>query len=194
MKGRTGRSPFVNPEEAMNVRLAREADAVGIARVHVDTWRTTYKGLMPDDLLAGLSYERRENYWRSLIADASRPEFVYVAEGDDGQIVGFVSGGPELSGDPIYKGALYAIYVLAEHQGRGIGRQLTRANCQRLIEQGMTSMLVWVLDTNPWRAFYEALGGKPVREKQETMGEAILNEVGYGWEDIRGLAEPPSEQ
>jgi GNAT superfamily N-acetyltransferase len=173
----------------MRVRLAQEADAAGIARVHVDTWRSAYAGLLPDKLLASLSYERRENYWRSLLADANRPEFVYVAENEDGQIVGFVSGGPERSGDALYKGELYAIYVLAEHQGRGTGRQLVRANCQRLIEQGLTSMLLWVLDTNPWRAFYDALGGKPVREKQETIGDATLTEVGYGWENIRPLAD-----
>lgn len=129
-----------------------------------------------------------------MLADANRPEFVYVAENDDGQIIGFVSGGPERSGDAIYKGELYAIYVLAEHQGKGIGRGLARVTCHRLIEQGMTTMLVWVLDTNPWRAFYEALGGKPAREKQETIGDATLTEVGYGWEDIRRLAEPPVSQ
>jgi|FLYN01.1.fsa_nt_gi GNAT superfamily N-acetyltransferase len=172
----------------MHIRLAQVPDAAGIARVHVDTWRTTYAGLMPDELLANLSYERRENQWRSVLSNPDSPQWIYVAENDDGQVVGFVAGGPERSGDPLYKGELYAIYVLAEHQGRGIGRALTGANAQRLIEAGMTSMLVWVLAENPWRAFYEALGGKPVREKQETMGDVTLTEVGYGWADIRGLA------
>src|SRR5918998_4172552 len=45
------------------VREARPADAAGIARVHVDTWRTTYRGIVPDDHLDALSYEARERFW-----------------------------------------------------------------------------------------------------------------------------------
>jgi hypothetical protein len=41
------------------IREAAPADAPGIARVHVDTWRTTYQGIVPDQFLARLSYEAR---------------------------------------------------------------------------------------------------------------------------------------
>ncbi len=172
----------------MHIRSAREEDAPGISRVHVDTWRTTYSGLIPEELLARLTYERRENQWRSVLSNPESAEWIYVAEDGDGQIVGFVSGGPERSGDADYKGELYAIYVLAAYQGKGIGRALTRVHVQRLLEAGFTSMLVWVLADNPACAFYEALGGQPVREKQETIGDVTLTEIGYGWTDIRGLA------
>ena len=172
----------------MHIRLARESDVAAIARVHVDTWRTTYAGLIPDELLARLNYERRESQWRSVLSNPDSTEWVYVAEVGDGQIVGFVSGGPERSGDAEYKGELYAIYLLAASQGKGLGRALTRAHIQRQLEAGFTSMLVWVLAENPSCAFYEALSGQPVREKQEAVGDTILKEVGYGWTDIRDLA------
>jgi hypothetical protein len=45
----------------MNIRDALAADAGGIARVSVDTWRATYQGIMPDTVLEGLSYKTREN-------------------------------------------------------------------------------------------------------------------------------------
>ena len=45
------------------VRRARVEDAAEIARVHVDSWRTTYAGLVPADHLASLSYERFEQNW-----------------------------------------------------------------------------------------------------------------------------------
>ncbi len=34
-----------------DVRRAEPADALGMARVHVDTWRETYRGLMSDSEL-----------------------------------------------------------------------------------------------------------------------------------------------
>ena len=49
--------------------------------------------------------------------------WVYVAENDAGEIVGFACGGPERSGDPVYTGELYGIYVLPEYHRRGIGRR-----------------------------------------------------------------------
>jgi hypothetical protein len=44
------------------IRTAQREDAADIARVHIDCWRTTYKGIFPDALLAGLSYKGREQY------------------------------------------------------------------------------------------------------------------------------------
>ena len=37
------------------------------------------------------------------------------------------------------------------------------------------------------RAFYAALGGKPVREKIVTIGDKDLRDIGYGWNDIKDL-------
>ena len=42
------------------IRAAQLEDAAGIARVHVDSTRTTYKGIFPDAYLATLSYSRQE--------------------------------------------------------------------------------------------------------------------------------------
>lgn len=35
------------------IRLARPGDENEIARVHVESWRSTYKGIVPDEVLAG---------------------------------------------------------------------------------------------------------------------------------------------
>jgi hypothetical protein len=39
------------------IREATLADAEGVARVHVDTWRSAYKEMVPDSYLDGLNYE-----------------------------------------------------------------------------------------------------------------------------------------
>jgi GNAT superfamily N-acetyltransferase len=163
--------------------MACSTDAAAIARVHVDSWRTTYRGLVSEDFLAALSYERREHMWHDILAPSHGSTFVYVAEDPWGQVVGFASGGPERSGHPLYTGELYAIYILQDHQRRGIGRRLLVAIVRRLIQAGMASLLVWVLSDNPARRFYETLGGQYVFDKQVSIGDAQLVEVAYGWRD-----------
>lgn len=170
----------------MRIRAATAADAPALARVHVDSWRTTYKGIMPDDLLANLSYGRREAFWREVILKEYAPERIFVAE-DNGVVVGFASCGPERTSNPDYKGELYAIYLFQQYQGRGVGRELCRAVAHYLLEQGHTGMLVWVLEQNPSRRFYEALGGQEVERKTISMGGVDLLEVAYGWRDIHAL-------
>ena len=93
----------------MHIRLAQPTDAAGIARVQVDSWRATYRGMMPDSFLAGLSYEQRENYWRSVIESPSEtPQWLYVAVDDAGTVAGFACGGAE-------RGPAAGPYTAREH-------------------------------------------------------------------------------
>jgi len=168
------------------IRSAVPADAASIAKVHVDSWRETYTGLMPAAFLAKLSYEQREKVWDRILV---QPELtgVFVAIDETGDLVAFVSGGSERDGDLEYNGELYALYALKRGHGRGTGRALFLAMVKWLVAHGWDSMMVWVLDTNPARGFYEHLGGVACREKVDDRGEVKLCEIGYGWKDIRSL-------
>ena len=174
------------------IREANIGDAAAIARVQVDSWRTTYQGIIPDEHLASLSYERRAEAWQKILSDNAAPipeslDFSYVALNSDKEIIGFAGGGRERSGDPVYKGELYCIYLLYQYQRKGGGQQLTSVVAKKLSEEGFDSMLVWVLAENPARRFYQALGGKQLREQNITIGGAILVEVAYGWTDLKEL-------
>jgi GNAT superfamily N-acetyltransferase len=164
-------------------------DAAAIANVHVESWHTTYKGLVPADFLARLSYAQREQLWRQVLTEPGSRTVVYVAEDERGQVAGFAPGGPERSGDPVYTGELYAIYLLAQHQRQGMGRQLAITLVNRLLQDGMTALLLWVLAENPAQQFYERLGGRSVYEKTVTIGGVPLLEVAYGWQDAQRLIE-----
>ncbi|MHB0858743.1 MAG: GNAT family N-acetyltransferase [Anaerolineae bacterium] len=170
----------------VTVRQADARDARGIARVWVDTWRSTYRGIVPEAYLEGITYAEREAISYGVLEDTNRGVFAYVAE-SDGQIVGFAAGGPERSGDPIYLGELYAIYILEAYQGQGIGRALVREAAGRLARGGMHAMLVWVLAENAARSFYERLGGRYERSQEITIGGVALKEVAYGWRNTRCL-------
>ena len=168
------------------IRPALPVDAAEIARVHVDSWRTSYRGLLADDFLESLSEAGYTERWRRVIGDGTSR--VFVVEEPEG-IVGFASGGRERAGESGFEGELYAIYIVAGSQRLGHGRELVRAMAAALRDMGLSDMIVWVLRDNvPAREFYERLGGSYVRSQPITIGATTLEEMCYGWrslDDIR---------
>lgn len=174
----------------MHIRIARPDDATQIARVHIDTWRTAYRAILPASFLDALSYEVRAELWREWWLRADPQQWLLVAEDEAGCVIGFARGGLERDETPGFDGEVYALYLLAEHHRRGIGRQLMAA-CARLLEgQGFGAALVWVLEENrPARAFYEALDGRLIGSKPIVIGGTTLTEVSYGWQRLRDLLD-----
>ncbi|GAA0594684.1 GNAT family N-acetyltransferase [Virgibacillus siamensis] len=165
----------------MKIRTATVNDAAQIAKVHVDSWRTTYRGIVPDSFLDGMSYEERTKRWQKISVEQN----VFVAETDDDTIVGFANGGRERQGKfDGYNGELYAIYILQEYQGDGIGRQLTAAVVDSLLKEGLHSMLIWVLQDNPATYFYESIGGKRIGTDELEINGVKLTEIAYGWKKL----------
>ena len=66
----------------MEIRKASKEDIKHVSRVYVDSWRTTYRGLVPDDYLKELSYEEAEKRWIDFLNNENEP-FIYVAINDD---------------------------------------------------------------------------------------------------------------
>jgi ribosomal protein S18 acetylase RimI-like enzyme len=173
----------------VTIREARIEDAAGMAKVHVNSWRTTYAGIVPDTYLTNLSYAERKNLWHDILSNPSDNKYRFVAVNDEGCIVGFVSDGPKRNGDPMYQAELYSIYLLQEYQGHGIGRLLTHKLVERFLQSGITSMLLWVFAANPACRFYEALGGQRLREEQADFDGFLVTEVAYGWLDISTILQ-----
>ncbi|BAZ31778.1 GCN5-related N-acetyltransferase [Cylindrospermum sp. NIES-4074] len=171
----------------MIIREANLDDTSAIAKVHIEAWRTTYQKIMPDEFLANLSYEEREQRWVKILSNQADDAFTYVVEDEIGQIVGFASGGKERNSDRLNSGEVYAIYILKHYQGQGLGSRLISTIAARLYQFGMVSMLVWVLADNPACRFYQRLGGERVEQKQEEIGGVQLIEVAYFWQDIAVL-------
>lgn len=168
----------------MEIRRAHIDDSFAVAKVQVDTWHTTYTNIIPDEYLAQMTYENREKQWMEIITNQD----VFVAENNQGQIVGFSNGGIERTGNyPEYTGELYAIYILEEYQGKGIGKLLLEPLIESLINKGIYSMTVSVLMENKARLFYEHLGATKLDCVKLKVMEKELEEVIYGWEDIRKI-------
>lgn len=174
--------------QAFDIRQAGPADAAGMARVHVLSWQSAYQGLLPQELIDGLSIETRTRQWREWL-EAPKAHLNLVACDSEGQVLGFVSGG-RLRGD--YAGfdcELAAIYLLPQAQGTGMGRALFGQMQDLLRARGYQRMLVWVLASNEAaKGFYRHLGGVETLAKRVQIGSASasgpveVDELGYGFE------------
>ena len=164
------------------VRVANTGDAEGIARVQVQSWRSTYTGIVPSAYLKALDVMERTKGWMTVIEGGQAA--MLVAE-SAGEVFGFCCGGGLRDVQPgaveAYDGELYAIYVLAARQGSGAGRRLTETLEGVLRRQGFGRVLTWVLKDNPAVGFYRRLGGVWVAEKTIEIGGEMLVEVAYGW-------------
>ncbi len=172
----------------IRIRPATPSDAPAIARVHVDSWRTSYDGIVPQEILSGLSYGDRQALWDDILASSRPDRCCFVAETERAQVVGFVCGGLGTASSEAYKGEIYSIYLLQDFQRLGLGRRLFLAACESLLQAGVDSMLLWVFEENhASRQFYEALGGKLVDRKELNIDGVNLIEVAYGWKNIASL-------
>jgi L-amino acid N-acyltransferase YncA len=169
----------------VTIRHAAIMDAAEIARIHVETWRTTYPGIVPAATLASLDQEEREQSWRERLAPGSFPILLAV---DGEHVIGFAAGGALREPVEAYNAELYAIYIQKSAHGRGAGRALCRSIASELRSRGLGGLLVWVLAANPAVSFYEHLGGTLVAQKTIEIGGAALPELALGWPDIGTLA------
>ncbi|HJU14935.1 MAG TPA: GNAT family N-acetyltransferase [Stellaceae bacterium] len=165
----------------IKIRPARPGDARGIARLDVETWRSTYAGLLSSAYLVGLSERRREIGWRNVIL--REPRDVRVAVDAEGTLYGFGSCGPS-RGDPRFLGEVFTLYVASDWQNRGIGRAILIALFRRLVAAERPSALIWVLRSNPGRFFYERLGGRQVGCKFFNVAGERVEAAAYGWSDL----------
>lgn len=169
----------------MKIRKATKEDIKGISRVYVDSWRTTYRGLVPDEYLAGLAYEKAEKRWIDFLDNEIEP-FIYVAVNEDGKIVGFAAG--RRNDDENFNGELYSLYLLKECRGLGTGRLLVSACANHFKGKGIDSMMVWVMEQNKSGVgFYERMGGKEYIRRTSEFGGVLVNDVAFGWKDITKL-------
>jgi ribosomal protein S18 acetylase RimI-like enzyme len=66
--------------QTLQLRHARLADCRDLARVHIETWRHSYAGIVPAGYLSGMSVEGQARNWRNWIAHRGRDEVILVVE------------------------------------------------------------------------------------------------------------------
>ena len=171
----------------VEIRTARSGDAPDIAKVHVETWRDIYAGLVPDTYLLSMNIAQCNIGWAKSIGDTSDTQEILVAVKSD-RIIGFAhAGAPRKRSHPAgqqFDAELFMLYVAPDYQGQGVGRALLANTFSVLAGRGCLDAFLWVLAANPARFFYEAMGGQTVGERVEKFAGAKLAETAYGWDSL----------
>lgn len=139
------------------VREACVDDAAVIAKVHVASWQSAYRGIMPDSLLDQLSVAEWTKRWETILQPSARLTLVLE---NDGQIRGWASMGPcrDEDKEPC-SGELYGIYLDPAFGSSGLGTILYRRVEELMRESGFTESRLWVLEANErGRRFYKKVG------------------------------------
>lgn len=135
------------------VRPAVLDDAEAIAVVHHTSWMQTYSDLLPAEHWENDTVESRAQRWHERLSDDA-PGYLSVAVVDE-QVVGFAKAGPARRKNhvppPVRSDELWALYVLSERHGTGIGALLLDTVLPPTVPAE-----IWVADANPRaRKFYE---------------------------------------
>lgn len=158
------------------VRNAVVEDTRQMAVVRVETWRCAYAGLVPDSLLDGLSVEGSAERFFEAISAFPTVRVAVVEE--EHRVLGFSLSGPCRGEDCHGRGEIYALYVLPEHQGRGIGTALFEAAISELAARELLPVEIRVLAGNPYTRFYEKHRCRLVGERLEELeGVSLLLKV-----------------
>jgi methylmalonyl-CoA/ethylmalonyl-CoA epimerase len=183
--GAEGQVAFVHPRtlngvlwelaaaQAVALRAATAKDVDVIAGIRVASWQTTYTGIVPQAFLDKVHAD--DGFAARLAAELGDPssgvEAVVAAVEDE--VVGYAVFGPERlrvtagAGDSAAttatsgqaRGEVYAIYLLAASQRRGIGRDLLREAETRLARMGYADAILWMIEANqPAAEFYQRAG------------------------------------
>jgi L-amino acid N-acyltransferase YncA len=172
---------------ALRIRAAHPADAHPIARVHVQAWHESYRGLIPDATIAALSVERSADMWTDILAQEQPASVVLVVERGH-EIVGFGSAGTARGVALGTTSEIMAIYLLDAVKRRGAGRSLLTGLLHVLAARDHRSAGLWVLaDNHGTRRFYEALGGRMGATREADDGPVRMREIAYVWDDLTRL-------
>ena len=141
-----------------DIRLATPEDAPALARVHIASWQSAYRGIVHDSYLDHMDLEKMTLRFANIVDSEI---FIREVLCCDGEPIGHVSYGAERQLHlPEYSGELMAIYLLPQWQRQGLGSRLFARAVEGLKTQGYKGMLIWVLADNvSARRFYEAKGG-----------------------------------
>lgn len=169
------------------IRHARTGDAAEIARVHVASWETFYRGILPDELIRSRTFDVRKKTWATCVKQSDR--LTLVAARPDDTIAGFASALLLNRADDAFDAYLQTLYLEPGSTGGGTGSRLIRALANELVQRGKRSMILRVLRLNRARKFYENLGAR-IEPTDFRIDSGTFDDVTYVFDDLERLARP----
>ncbi|PWJ06455.1 GNAT family N-acetyltransferase [Streptomyces sp. NWU49] len=165
-----------------DLRAMTADDCDRVAEIRVRGWQHAYRGLVPRPYLDGLDVAADAERHRARLLRGDGGVVNLVAETDGGGLAGWAAFGPYRDGETRTGDAeLYALYLLPESIGRGVGRALLAEAVRRCSAAGHGRMYLWVFEGNTRaRRFYERAGfAADGAEEPFEVGGVAVPEVRY---------------
>jgi GNAT superfamily N-acetyltransferase len=169
----------------MALRRAVAEDEAAVARLHAESWRTAYRGILRDDFLDDSVVANRREVWSTRFAQLGREDQLILVSEDHGEIQAFACA--FLDADPEWGTLLDNLHVIPGLKGRGLGRQLIAGVAENVRQHGDHSVLhLWVYEQNTQaRGFYERLGGVITEVVAEAAPDGSqVNALRYAWREL----------
>lgn len=165
----------------MMIRDAKPAEFEDLAWLQIRSWRSVYRGIMPDWYLDEGIEDDQLTRW----ADLKPGDNDLILVADDDGIKGFVT--VWCQPDPFVDN----LHVEPGLRSKGTGGRLMRAVAARLIENGYDNVYLYVAAKNP-RAitFYQKLDGSfgEVEALEHGHGETV-DAIKVTWTDLQILSQ-----
>lgn len=175
------------------IRDGAPDDALIIARIYVEGWRTAYAGFVPEQVLAGLDPDAEAPGCREFISATLKGNTLLKVACVDGVIAGYISAG---EADSPGMAEIFEVFVRPCYGGRSIGIRLMDAACQHLLARGFDSLEVWCWKENPYIAFYRRLRGTVSRTTSQALAGKDLRVLVFTWaiadlvQEIKAMSAP----
>jgi ribosomal protein S18 acetylase RimI-like enzyme len=139
------------------IRYANVDDAAILGRIHSQSWKVAYKGIVPEEILNNISSEKRQKYFEKALSEGWEEDAIIFKDDMD---VGLICIGKcrDEDKDSSY-GEIRGIYLLPEYFNKGIGLELINWGISELTNRKYKKISLWVLEENVHaRRFYEKVG------------------------------------
>jgi GNAT superfamily N-acetyltransferase len=164
-------TPKLSPAPVL-MREATAADTDLVVSMHVRSWTSAYRGILPDRYLDSEIHAERAAHWQARMREiAGGAGRVIIAE-HDGAAVGFVCMvEPDEAGSVLVDN----LHALPGHQGLGAGTAMLAEAMRWARSRGARQLHLPVLEDNAAAiGFYEARGWKRGAREADSMAGVDL--------------------
>ncbi len=164
--------------DQIKIQWAQYHDWCDLGFIHSESFRSAYRGIIPDDFLNGFAIEKRHNYYQKALNEGVEKTAIMSV---NNKATGMITVGKCRDDDlDDTFGEIWGIYLLPDYWRKGLGKILINWGMDRIKDFGYFKATLWVLQDNTnARRFYEHLGFSfDGTEKIITIGKQ-LTEVRY---------------
>jgi GNAT superfamily N-acetyltransferase len=173
------------------IRSGAVSDSAAVGRILAEGWRQAYSGFMPESELGPRvdPYHRAREVGAWLSSDFDRDAELLLVADQAGEVVGFLAARLGDRNDVGSAGQVTLLYVSPARQGQGIGRQLLLEAVEWFKMRVSGPISIGAFEQNPFRSFYDAIGGVPVKTVRSRVDAIEWPVVVYLWPSAEALRD-----